>query len=244
MQVFGEVGVYLLNVKLFSLTVGGNIGGGGGGDDSSLNNLPHARLSFSVDADCTILSNVSTKSDFLNSTKYTIALALNISTTKIINMVAYCGSIVVNFTLLSPDGTNGTLTNELVEFSDLVKSDSIGLPVENNNALPLTLLITANYNLSIPTNIVSQHYIRITATTPPPTTIEIQSLVVDYTPIMISVSIILFVFITCICATCCAHSWYLSKKKYTEYNSEKVKPKIEKPVVIEEGLYEFFVVVH
>jgi hypothetical protein len=74
----------------------------------------------------------------------------------------------------------------------------------------------------------------LTATTPPVTTKEIQPLVVDYTPFMISVAVILCLIFVCVCGTCCAHSWYLRKRKFTEYNSNKVKPKIEEPVVEEE----------
>ena len=156
-------------------------------------------------------------------------------------MVAECGSIIVNFTIISPDGTNGTLSAELLEFSNLVSSDSFKVPVGDTFALPLTLGITANYNLTIPTSIVSLYYLRITATTPPVTTEEIQPLVVDYTPFMVAVAVILFLIFMCVCGTCCAHSWYLRKKKFTKYNSNKVKPKIEEPVVEEdEGLWLYF----
>ncbi|XP_028410127.1 uncharacterized protein LOC114532747 [Dendronephthya gigantea] len=220
-----------------------NNGGGNSGGNSGSENPggsppaipdPEARLSLRLDADCSILSNETTKANFLNSTKYSVALALNISTGKITNMIAYCGSIVVNFTLLSPDGTNSTLNTSLLKLADLVKTDSLKVPVENSNILPLTLGIQVDFNLTIPTSLVSQHYIRKTATTPTIKTTKIQPLVIDYTPFMISVAVITFLIVACICGTCCAHSWYLTKKKYTEFNSDKVKPKVEKPVVVVE----------
>ena len=211
------------------------LGGDFSGDDNAVVITgPHARLSLSLDADCVILSNSTTKADFLNTTKYSIALALNVSTSNIINMVASCGSVVVNFTLLSPDDTNETLTTELVQLSELVGSDTFKVPVDNINILPLTLNFDANYNLTIPTSIVSLYYIRKTATTPTVKTEEIQPLVVDYTPFIITVAVILVLIVACVCGTCCAHSWYLSKKKFTTYNSDRVKPKIKEPVV-EEG---------
>ena len=213
---------------------GGNSGSGNPGGSPPAIPDPEARLSLRLDADCIILSNESTKADFLNSTKYSVALALNISTSKIIDMVAYCGSIVVNFTLLSPDGTNSTLNASLLKLSDLVETDSLKVPIGNSNILPLTLWILVDFNLSIPARIVSPHYIRKTATTPTIKTTRIQPLVVDYTPFIISVAVILFLVVMCICGTCCAHSWYLSKKKYTKFNSDKVKPKAEEPVVVEE----------
>lgn len=218
--------------KLLCFLSGGNFGGGS--DNPAVIRGPYARLSLSLDADCTILSNSTTKADFLNSTKYSIALALNVSTSNIINMVASCGSIVVNFTLLSPDATNGTLTAELAQFSELVRSDTFKVPVGGNNILPLTLDIDASYNLTIPTSVVSLYYIRKTATTPPVTTEKIQPLVVDYSPFIIAVAVILTLIFACVCGTCCAHSWYLSKKKFTAYNSDRVKPKIKEPVVEEE----------
>ena len=228
----------LFSSKPLSFVLGGNLGGNPGGGGGVVYPTPYtgslAHLSLSIDADCGILSNATTKADFLNSTRYSIALALNISVDHIINMVANCGSIVVNFTLISPDGTNGTLNAELLEFSDLIRSDSFKVPVENSLVFPLTLGITANYILTIPTSIASLYYIRKTATTPPVTTEEIQSLTIDYTPFMAAVAAILLVVFTCVCGTCCAHSWYLRKKKYTEFNSNKVKPKIEEPVVEEE----------
>ena len=223
-------------MTLFCVVIAGNPGGNPGGVNPTPFAGPYARLSLSLHADCAILSNSTAKADFLNSTRYSIAHVLNVSVANIINMVASCGSIVVNFTLLSPDGTNGTLNAELSEFSNLISSDSFKVPVQNSLALPLTLGITANYNLTIPTSIVSLYYLRITATTPRTTIEEIQPLVVDYTPFMIAIAVVLFVVVSCICGTCCAHSWYLRKKKFTEYNSSKAKPKIKEPVVEEEGL--------
>jgi hypothetical protein len=212
---------------------GGNSGGAGDVSPTPFAGL-FARLSLTLNADCAILSNSTKKADFLNSTKYSIALALNISVDNIVNMVAECGSIIVNFTIISPDGTNATLSAELLELSNLVRSDSLRVPVGDIVAWPLTLAMSANYNLTIPTSVVSLLYLRLTATTPPVTTKEIQPLVVDYTPFMISVAVILCLIFVCVCGTCCAHSWYLRKRKFTEYNSNKVKPKIEEPVVEEE----------
>ena len=204
--------------------------------------IPTTSISLKLDADCQFyLSNMTVKANFLNTTKYSIAIALNTSVSNIKNMEAECGSIVVNFTLVSHDGTNEALKRAALKFGNLVTSDLFKVIMDDTQIFPFTLRV---FGVNMSETFVSPYFHRKFATTPTTQPTEIQPLVIDYKPFMIAVSVVSVAVIACVCCTCCSHSWYLRKKKYTEFNSDKVVPKVEVPVVEEEeeeeGLCRFY----